>query len=241
MTPTSASFSLYVVATDTESTMASTATPLSRSCSAERDTELVEHGPKLGVDLVEAGQLRLRLWGRVVDDVLVVDRPVVDVLPVRLLQREPVPVGTQTPFEQPVRLALLGRDQPDDVLAQTLRNRVGVQIGRETVPILLAGERPDLLRNAGHARRPTTRQLPTPRTGNPDDVAPPTTSPASLTQANDTRPQADSVVPPSTLLGLLVVATTPIAISLPCHYPASAPAGSANSVHDISTSSSFRY
>ncbi len=34
MTPTAASFSLNVVATETESTTASTATPLSRSCSA---------------------------------------------------------------------------------------------------------------------------------------------------------------------------------------------------------------
>ena len=33
MTPTSASFSLNVVATETESTIASTATPLRRSCS----------------------------------------------------------------------------------------------------------------------------------------------------------------------------------------------------------------
>ena len=95
------------------------------------DTELVEHGPNLGVDLVEAGQLRLRLRGRVVDDVLVVDRPVVDVLPVRLLQRDPVPVGPQTPLDQPVRLPLLRRDQPDDILAQPLRDRVGVEIGEK--------------------------------------------------------------------------------------------------------------
>ena len=77
----------------------------------EGDPELVEHGPQFGVDLVEARQRGLRLRGRVVADVLVVDRPVVDVLPVRLGESEPVAVGAQAPFEQPLRLVLLGRDQ----------------------------------------------------------------------------------------------------------------------------------
>ena len=58
MMPTSASFSLNVVATETESNTASTATPARRSCS-ERDAELLERLAQLGIDLVDALELRL--------------------------------------------------------------------------------------------------------------------------------------------------------------------------------------
>ena len=178
----------------------------------QRDTQLVEHGPNLGVDLVQAGQLRLRFRGRVVDDVLIVDRPVVDVLPPRLLQRDPVPVGPQTPLDQPVRLPLLRRDQPNDILAQPLRNPVGVQVGRKTIPVLLAGELPDLLRNARHARRPTTRQPPTICEGNPRHAAR-----RNQRQSGQGQQSAPSRQPGSRLdhSGLLLVVTTIIAISLP--------------------------
>ena len=47
----------------------------------ERDAELVEGRAHLGIDFVEAVQRLLLLRRRVVDDVLVVDRVVLDVLP----------------------------------------------------------------------------------------------------------------------------------------------------------------
>jgi hypothetical protein len=69
----------------------------------------------------------------------------VDVLPEGFLQRDPVPVCPQAPLEEPVRLVLLGRDQPDDVLAQALGNGVGVEVGGKAVLVLLAGELPDVV------------------------------------------------------------------------------------------------
>ena len=59
MMPSSASFSRNVVATDTESNTASTATPASSFCSIERDAELVEGRADLGIDLVQALELLL--------------------------------------------------------------------------------------------------------------------------------------------------------------------------------------
>jgi len=50
---------------------------------------------------------------------------------------EPVPVGLQAPLEQPLRLVLLGGNQPDDVFAQTTGDGVGFDIGNETPLILL--------------------------------------------------------------------------------------------------------
>ena len=74
MMPSSASLSLNVVATETLSKTASTATPVSRILLVQRDAELLEGRPQLRIDFVEAVELLLRLGGGVVDDVLVVDR-----------------------------------------------------------------------------------------------------------------------------------------------------------------------
>ena len=120
----------------------------------EGDPELVEHRPQLGVDLVEARQRGLGLGGGVVDDVLVVDGSVGDVLPGRLGERQPVAVRAQAPFEQPLRLVLLGCDQRDDVLAQSRGDDVGVEIGDEAVLVLLARQLGDIARRAGHRAPP---------------------------------------------------------------------------------------
>ena len=82
MTPTSSSFALKVVATETLSNTASTATPASRARSCSGMPELLVGLEQLGIDLVQALRPVLLLLGRrVVDDRLVVDRRVVDVRP----------------------------------------------------------------------------------------------------------------------------------------------------------------
>ena len=91
----------------------------------ERNAELVERRLHLRIDFVQAVQRLLLLRRRVVDDVLVVDRVVLDVLPGRLLHRQPQAIRLQAPLEQPLRLVLLLRDQPDDVLAEPLGDRLG--------------------------------------------------------------------------------------------------------------------
>ena len=54
MMPSSASFSLKVVATETLSKTASTATPARRFCSSQRDAQLLEGLEELRIDLVQA-------------------------------------------------------------------------------------------------------------------------------------------------------------------------------------------
>ena len=151
MTPASASFSLKVVATDTESTMASTATPPRRSCSAREIPSLSNIARSSGSTSSRLASAGLGLRGRVVADVLVVDRLVGDVLPGRLGQRQPVAVRAQAPFEQPVWLVLLGGDQSDDVLAQPRGDDVGIEIGDEAVLVLAARELGDVARQTAVA------------------------------------------------------------------------------------------
>src|SRR5437667_7299743 len=103
----------------------------------QRDPELRVQIPNLRIDVVEAVHRLLRLRCGVVDDVLIVDRRIGDVRPLRLLHREPVPVRPQTPLEEPLGLILLARNEPDDVLVQALRRRVLIEVGNEAVLVLL--------------------------------------------------------------------------------------------------------
>jgi len=106
----------------------------------DRDAELVECGAHFRIDFVEAVQHLLLLRRRVVNDVLVVDRVVLDVLPGRLFHREPEAIRLQAPLEQPLRLVLLLRDQPHDVFAETFGNRLAFDVGDEPVLVFAIGE-----------------------------------------------------------------------------------------------------
>jgi len=98
----------------------------------QRHAELLVRLEELGVDVSQALGAA-RLLGRcVIDDRLVVDRRVVDVGPGRLLHGEPVAEGLEAPFEQPLRLLLLGRNEPDDVFAQAGWNRLLFDVGDES-------------------------------------------------------------------------------------------------------------
>ena len=73
----------------------------------ERNTELVESGFQLGVHLVHRGELLFLLWRSEVDDIVEVNLGNIEVSPLRMFQREPMAVGLQAQFEQPLRLSLL--------------------------------------------------------------------------------------------------------------------------------------
>ena len=71
------------------------------------------------IDLVQAVQHLLLLRRRVVDDVLVVDRArYLTFCQVGSFIVSHMPIRLQAPLEQPLRLALLRGDQPDDVFAE---------------------------------------------------------------------------------------------------------------------------
>ena len=115
----------------------------------ERNAELLEGGADLGIDLVEAVQLRLLPGRRVVADVLVVDGRVGDVLPRRLGHLLPGAKRLEPPVEQPLGLVLLGRDEPDDVLVQPLGDDVLFDVGDEPVLVVLGRQ---ILEHLGRCR-----------------------------------------------------------------------------------------
>ena len=168
ITPAFFSSSLKVVATETESNTASTATrpdansPAAVAVLADAGENLLllqrNAEPRIGlqdlrIDLVEAGQSGVALRRGVVVEILVVDLRIVHARPGRLLHAEPAAIGLQPPLGHPFRLVLLRRDEADDVLVQPLRREVGLDVGREAVFVLVDVERPDLrdrLLNSGH-------------------------------------------------------------------------------------------
>src|SRR3989454_2645513 len=111
--------------------------------------------PDLRIDVLESVLRLLLLLRGVVDDVLVVDRWIGDVRPLRLLHREPVAVRPETPLEEPLGLVLLARNEPDDVLVEALRRLVLIEIGDEAVLVLLL--RHLLLEYALGNHRPASR------------------------------------------------------------------------------------
>ena len=92
---------------------------------AQRDAELLVGLEDLGIDVVERLR-RLEVARRgIIVGVLIVDRPVFDLGPLRLAHGEPAPIGVEPPLEHPGGLVLLGRDEADGVLRQALRGLVG--------------------------------------------------------------------------------------------------------------------
>ena len=99
----------------------------------QRDAQLVERAFEFGVDLVHGAQFGTHPGRSVIDDVLEIDLRNTEVRPRRRLHLEPVAVGPQARLGHPLRFALLGRDQAHDLLAQAARNRLGLDVGGETV------------------------------------------------------------------------------------------------------------
>ena len=119
---------------------------------AQRNAELLVGLEDLGIDLVEGFRRRVHLRRGVVVDLVVVDLVVRHARPVRLLHGQPAAIGVEPPFEHPLRLALLGRDEADHVLGEALRGLLHLDFGLETVLVLINVDRADLLDRLLHRR-----------------------------------------------------------------------------------------
>ena len=76
------------------------------------------------------------LLGRgVIGNRLIVDGRIMDPRPGRLFLRQPEAEGFQPPFQQPVRLFLLGRNQANHVLVQPRRHGFLFDVGHEAIPV----------------------------------------------------------------------------------------------------------
>ena len=176
ITPAFFSSSWKVVATETESNTASTATRERGALAlavaigfddagqhlllTQRNAELLVGLEDFRIDLVERGQ-RLLLRRRVVVIVLVVDLRIIDPRPGRLAHGQPAAIGIEPPGQHPFRLGLLGRDEPHDVLGQALGGLVGFDIGHKPVFVLVdvdAANPLDRLLYGRHSLPPLTGQ-----------------------------------------------------------------------------------
>ena len=105
----------------------------------DRNAQLFIGPADFGIEFVERRDRLLLLGLRVVIRVLIVDRRDVQLGPVRALQRLPQAKRLQPPVEHPFRLALLGRDITNRILAQPLGREVLLDLGGEAPLVLLVG------------------------------------------------------------------------------------------------------
>ncbi len=103
----------------------------------ERDAELGVGFKQLGIDVGEAFRSLGALGSRIVIKVLEIDLGVNDVRPGRLLHGDPAAIGLEPPVEQPVGLALLGRDKANGLLVQALGGPYRLDVGGEAVFVLV--------------------------------------------------------------------------------------------------------
>ena len=147
MMPSEASRSLNVVATDTLSNTASTATPARTAPLLERDAELLVRLEELRVHLVEALRgVFLRLGGGVVGDRLVVDGGDGEARPVRFAHLAPASIGIEAPLEHECGLALDLRHPRDHLLVEPRGQGLGFDVGHEPLFVLAPDEGFDVVR-----------------------------------------------------------------------------------------------
>ena len=103
--------------------------------------ELVKGFHQLGVDFFLPFAFFLLGGVGVIGYGLIVDGRQVDMRPVRLFQREPMAISSQTEVQQPIRLFLFLRDESDDIFVQTGFDDVGLHICSKAVLIFLFGHR----------------------------------------------------------------------------------------------------
>ena len=102
----------------------------------QRNAEFVEGVEKLGVDLFERFGPFFLHRRCVIAYCLEVDFGYVKMGPVGRGEREPVAVGLQAEFEQPVGLSFAGGDKPYHVLVETLGDDLRVDVGGKTIFIV---------------------------------------------------------------------------------------------------------
>ncbi len=106
----------------------------------QRNAQLVERAPQLGIDLVHRARTFGLLGRGVVDHVLEIYFGNVEMGPRGGRQRQPVAVSLQTGLGHPLRLALLRGNEPHDLLAQPLTDGFGLDRRGEAVAVLAVAE-----------------------------------------------------------------------------------------------------
>src|SRR5216684_8628605 len=90
----------------------------------ERNAQFLVGAQDFGIQFLKAREAGLLFGCGIINDFLVVDRPVPDIGPLwfglRLLQRHPVALSTEPPLEHELRLIFLGRDQANSLLVASL-------------------------------------------------------------------------------------------------------------------------
>src|SRR5216683_3184091 len=116
-----------------------------------------------GIQFLQAREAGL-LFGRgVINDFLVVDRPVLDIGPLwfglRLLQRRPVVIRLQPPLEHELRFILLGRDQANNVLVESLWDSLFLDRSDEAPLVFPLRQVSDRVKVRAHCILPDTKPI----------------------------------------------------------------------------------
>src|SRR5690348_13908125 len=119
---------------------------------AQRNAQLFVGGEQFGIDLVKAlGTVLVGLRRRVVNDLLVIDRRIMNVRPGGLLHSEPLAIGFKPPIEHELRLVFAGGNQANGLFVETGRYGIGIYIGDESPLIFLSGKSLDGVGLGGHS------------------------------------------------------------------------------------------
>ena len=111
----------------------------------QRNAETLIGAQQLRIHLIEALRAFGALRRRIIIQVLEVDLRIVELRPGRLGHRAPAAIGLQPPFEHPRGLALLLRNEADDILVQPLRRFDALDLRLEPVLVLVDVDLPNLV------------------------------------------------------------------------------------------------
>src|SRR6266852_5196595 len=129
----------------------------------ERNAQFLVGAQDLWIQFLQARAAGL-LFGRgVINDFLVVDRPVLHSGPLgfglRLLQRCPVVIRLQPPLEHELRLILLGRDQANNLLVEPLWDSLFLDRSDEAPLVFPLRQVSDHVKACAHCILPETKPI----------------------------------------------------------------------------------
>jgi len=102
----------------------------------QRNTEFVECRFEFRVHLVHRSELLLLFRCCEVDNIVEINLRNIEMSPCRVLHRKPMAIRLQAEFEHPFRLLFLLRNKAYNLLVQTFRDKLGLDIGGKAVLVV---------------------------------------------------------------------------------------------------------
>src|SRR5690606_23894252 len=101
----------------------------------------------------------------IIMQVVKIDLWIINASPSWLFHGQPTAIGVQTPFEQPLRLLLLGRNETDNIFIQAFRGLIDFDFSFEAIFVLVHIDLGDLIDRFLHSSHVFTPISPDTRSG----------------------------------------------------------------------------